>query len=78
MTMDYHKLNQTMTLVVTSIPNVVSLLKQINVCFMDSSLSHGSHNKRSSTQFNTLHKASTLSLLLTNKLTLAKVYWVIS
>ena len=34
MTMDYHKLNQTMTLVVTSIPNVVSLLKQINALYV--------------------------------------------
>ena len=32
--MDYHKLNQTMTLVVTSIPNVVSLLKQINALYV--------------------------------------------
>ena len=32
--MDYHKLNQTVTLVVASIPNVVSFLKQINALYV--------------------------------------------
>ena len=44
MTMDYHKLNQTMTLVVASTPNVVSFLKQINALYV-SHFPHGTIGK---------------------------------